>query len=183
MIVTGLLLLGAKIASEPINRITSVQINYKRVGNGNSATATVFGRSIKNRRVKQVIQLDTFPGGAGNSKPIILDHGQVAIFTRHEMSRFNVIVGLKVENHRLRVDEEFNEKLFAEIPPKVRAMAGLLPNNVQIGRSSKRIVRINFVNRDEKDGVKTTFRVKNLRWTCVSATSWRDADWDGIHRF
>ncbi len=183
MIQIGLLLLGPQIASEPISRITSVQIHYKRVGDGNSATATVTTRSIKGHGFKHDCQLDIYPGGAGNSKPIIMDHGKVAIFTRHEMSRFNVIVGLTVNNVEIKVDESYNEKLFAAIPTMVRARAKLIPDNAQIKRVSKGLVLVDFENRDDKDGVNATFRVKNGKWTCLSAKYWRDKGWDGIRRF
>jgi hypothetical protein len=183
MIPIGLFLLGRQIASEPISRITSVQIHYKRVGDGNSAIATVTERTIKGHTFKQDFQLDTYPGGAGNTKPIILDHGLVAIFTRHEMSRFNIIVGLTVANVEVKVDEDYNEKLFDAIPAKVRIKANLIPNNAQIIRVSKGIVTINFENRDDKDGVRATFRIKNGKWTCLSAKYWRDPNWDGIRRF
>ena len=179
----GLLLLGHQIASEPLSRITSVQIHYKRVGDGNSATATVFARSIKGHLFNQDFQLDTYPGGAGNLRPVILDHGQVAIFTRHQMSRFNVIVGLTLDNVEIKVDENYNEKLFAAIPAVVRAKAKLIPDNAQIKRVSKGRVLVNFENRDEKDGVNATFRVKNGKWTCLMAKYWRDKAWDGIRRF
>lgn len=183
MILIGLLILGRQIAAEPVGRITSVHIQYKRVGDGNSATATVSARSIKNHLFKQDFQLDTYPGGASNSKPLILDGGQVVIFTRHELSRFNIIVGITVEHGQIMVDEACNEKLFGAIPAKVRTKANLIPDNAQIKGVSKGRVLVDFENRDEKDGVNATFRVKDGKWTCLTAKYWRDPNWDGIRRF
>jgi len=99
------------------------------------------------------------------------------------MSRVNVIVGLTVDNVEIKVDESLNEKLFGAIPAVIRTKAKLIPDNAQIKRIFKGRVLVDFENRDEKDGVNATFRVKNGKWTCLTAKYWRDRNWDGVRRF
>ena len=164
-----------------MDRIISISLSDKRAGDGYSLSAVVRGVTASGVSVKRVVDLGTCPGAASYSKVKVLDRGRVAIFWRHMMARYNFVTELFIRNHHVESEEECSESLFLQLPKNLQSRS--LDNNVMLEKVKGNDVTLNYWTRDERDGVKATFRVSNRKWKCVGAKYWRDKRWNGVRNF
>ena len=184
VLLAGLFLTNSSVPPEPegFARMKSVLLfNHPMSHETNVVNISVVGETPYHRRIKKTIQLEPSPGAPNSTKAYVLDGGQVAIFVRHVISRFNNLVLIEVKNRKITTDEEASSSIVKMLPKKLQM--DLMPDNIRLDGLRGNLVKLDFCNRDEKDGVKATFRVHNRMWICVRAKYWRNQDWDGVRRF
>ena len=79
------------------------------------------------------------------------------------------------------MDEELADHLFSRLPARLQKQSQ--SDNVAIVSTHADQIKLNFVTRDERDGVKAIFRLKKLKWTFVSAKYWQYPWWNGKRNF
>ena len=164
-----------------MERIVSARLTDKRAGDGYSLLAVVRGVTKTGNPVKTTINLGTCPGAASYTKVKVLGDGKVAIFDRHMMARYNYVTGFLIRNHHIEIDGDYSEALFDLLPKSMQKKT--INNNVMLVKAKGNEITLDYWTREERDGVKATFRVNNLKWTCTKAKYWRDKTWNGIRNF
>ena len=160
--------------------IQAIRISFEETEDSCIVHAAVTGIAGKANPVTQSVSLGSAPG-AGANRAYVLDHGKLGIYNRHELSRFNVLVGIVVRDHNLVVDDQYSETVYKTLPVALQKKSN--SDNVSLDSVKGDVVKLNFRTRDERDGVKATFRVHNLRWKCLEAKYWRDKSWNGVRQF
>ncbi len=173
-------ILGLAQLVPQFDQINSVRISFEATEGSCVVHAVVRGISGKTKPVSQSVSFGTAPG-AGALRAHVLDHGKLAVYHRHELSRFNVLVGLILRNHQLVVDDQYSDSIYKTLPKLLQKKS--IPDNVSLESVKGGVVKLNFQSRDERDGIRATFRVHQLHWTCLSAKYWRDKSWNGIRQF
>lgn len=141
----------------------------------------VTGLDGKRHPVTASYAFEAMNDGAGSNSVYVLSDGKTAFYRYHVMSRVNDLVVFTVKGQDLLVSRDFTDTLFDLLPK--RLVKDQVPDNVAVENVHGDLVKLNFVSRDERDGIKATFQVKGLKWTLQSAKYWRDKGWNGVRNF
>lgn len=157
---------------------TCLNANESRSGLDFKIAVRVRGDDGKSHELLRSIN----PGpGTGYAKGFILNSGRLSVLPIHYFSRCNGLVGVILMGSKVSYDDDLNTKLFQRLPTRFQMKT--VEDNVRVVSARGSVLKLNFMTRQERDGVMATYRLKNGKLNLVSAKYWRDSSWNAVRTF